>query len=85
MMGSIFLAVIPARRGSKGMPRKNTALINNFPLLHWTVVAAKESKLITNIIISSDDEDVLLYAKENDVPARSRPKNICNDDSTSEE
>jgi CMP-N,N'-diacetyllegionaminic acid synthase len=49
------LAIIPARAGSKGLPNKNIKLLNNKPLISWTIEAALNSKLIDKIIVSTDD------------------------------
>ncbi|HEV7380487.1 MAG TPA: acylneuraminate cytidylyltransferase family protein [Dyadobacter sp.] len=49
-----ILAVIPARKGSKGIPGKNLKLLNGKPLIHYTFEAACDSKLIHTIILSTD-------------------------------
>ena len=54
------LAIIPARGGSKGVPRKNIKLLGNKPLLAYTIEAAYASKLISEIIVSTDDGIVSL-------------------------
>ncbi len=48
-----FLAVIPARGGSKGIPRKNIALLNQKPLLHYSIQAAKKCSYIHRFIVST--------------------------------
>jgi len=53
------LALIPARGGSKGVPRKNLARIAGKPLLEYTLEAALESKKIDGAYLSSDDADIL--------------------------
>jgi CMP-N,N'-diacetyllegionaminic acid synthase len=52
------LAVIPARGGSKGLPRKNIKLLLGRPLLHYTAAAAEASCLISKTILSTDDEEI---------------------------
>ncbi len=53
-----FFAVIPARGGSKGIPRKNIKECAGKPLIQWTIEAAKNSTLLDRFIVSTDDEEV---------------------------
>jgi CMP-N,N'-diacetyllegionaminic acid synthase len=64
IQGKKIIAIIPARGGSKGLPGKNIRLLNNKPLLNWTIDAAKGSKYIDNVILSSDDEKIMAVALE---------------------
>ena len=57
-MSNNVVAVIPARGGSKGIPRKNIKLLNNRPLLSYTAQAALHSKYIKHAILSTDDEEI---------------------------
>lgn len=50
-----MIAIVPARAGSKGLPGKNTKLLNGRPLIEYTIVAAKKSAHVTEVIISTDD------------------------------
>ncbi|MCI0627137.1 MAG: acylneuraminate cytidylyltransferase family protein [Acidobacteria bacterium] len=52
------LGVIPARGGSKGVPRKNICLVGGKPLLQYTVEAALKARLLSRLIISTDDEQI---------------------------
>lgn len=54
----MLLAVIPARGGSKGILRKNLALLNGKPLIEYTINAAQKSKFIDEILLSTDDENI---------------------------
>lgn len=54
----MLLAVIPARSGSKGIPRKNVALLNGKPLIEYTIQAAKKSRFVDHILLSTDDEEI---------------------------
>ena len=54
-----FIAIIPARSGSKGLKSKNTLIFNNKPLIYWTINAALKSKMIDKIILTTDDEKIL--------------------------
>jgi N-acylneuraminate cytidylyltransferase len=78
-----ILAIIPARGGSKSIPRKNIKLLAGKPLIGWKVEAAKKSKLITRIIISTDDQEIADVAKSfgAEIPFL-RPKEIAQDLST---
>ncbi len=58
------LAIIPARKGSKGVPNKNKKKILGKPLISYTIEAALNSKFLDNIYVSSDDKDILKIAKE---------------------
>ena len=59
-----ILAIIPARGGSKGIPRKNIRLFAGYPLIAWSIAAAKQSELVTRIIVSTDDEEIAAVAHE---------------------
>lgn len=61
--GKKVLAVIPARGGSKGVPRKNIRMLAGKPLIAWTISVAKESKYIDRLIISSEDEEIIEVAR----------------------
>jgi N-acylneuraminate cytidylyltransferase len=58
------LALIPARGGSKGIPRKNIKPFAGYPLIAWSIAAAKQSSLVTRIIVSTDDEEIAAVARE---------------------
>lgn len=59
-----ILAIIPARGGSKGIPRKNIKPFAGAPLLAWSVQAAKDSKAVTRVIVSTDDEEIAGVARQ---------------------
>lgn len=58
-----ILAIIPARGGSKGIPRKNIRDLVGKPLIAWTIEEAKKSKYIDRLILSSEDEEIINVAK----------------------
>ena len=58
------LALIPARGGSKGIPRKNIRNFAGYPLIAWSIAAAKKSELVTRVIVSTDDEEIAAVARE---------------------
>ena len=59
-----ILALIPARGGSKGIPRKNIRSFAGYPLIAWSIAAAKQSHLVTRIIVSTDDEEIAAVARQ---------------------
>lgn len=61
--GRKCLAVIVARGGSKGLPGKNVADLGGKPVVAWSVSAAKDSKYLDRIILSSDDDKIIEAAK----------------------
>ena len=77
-----FQGVIPARGGSKGIKNKNLALFKGKPLIYWTIEQAKESKTLDDFFVSSDDKDILNYAKKQGVKIHLRDKNLADDNST---
>ena len=58
------LAVIPARGGSKGIKNKNIRLVNGKPLISYTIEKAQECNLITELIVSTDDNDIIDVVKK---------------------
>ena len=58
------LAVIPARGGSKGLPRKNILPLVGKPLIAWSIEAAHESKYIDKCIVSTESDEIANLAKE---------------------
>lgn len=76
-----ILAIIPARGGSKGIPRKNIFPVAGKPLLVWTIEAAFKSKLINRIIVSSDNEEILNVASKFGAEPIKRPKTMAGDKS----
>lgn len=58
-----ILCIIPARGGSKGIPRKNIALINGKSLIQYTIDEAKASKYIDKVIVSTEDNEIALVAQ----------------------
>jgi CMP-N,N'-diacetyllegionaminic acid synthase len=59
-----ILGLIPARGGSKGLPRKNIRPLHGKPLIAWTIGQAKASGIFDKIIVSTDDEEIAAIAKE---------------------
>ena len=59
-----ILALIPARGGSKGIPRKNIRSFAGYPLIAWSIAAAKQSERVTRLIVSTDDEEIASVARQ---------------------
>jgi len=74
-----IISIIPARGRSKGIPLKNITLLQNKPLLYYTVKAAKNSRLITRTIVSTDDKKIAKIARKLNVEVIKRPKRLSND------
>lgn len=79
--GQRVLAVIPARGGSKGIPRKNIRPFMGKPLLAWSLAAARESRYVDRTVLSSEDEEIIsvFLGLGGDVPFR-RPDALAMDD-----
>lgn len=61
--GKKVLAVIPARGGSKGVPRKNIRIVAGKPLIAWTIEEARQSKYIDRLVLSSEDKEIIEVAR----------------------
>lgn len=79
--GKSVLAIIPARGGSKGVPRKNIRNLCGKPLIAWTIEEARKSRYIDRIILSSEDIEIITVAKQwgCEVPFV-RPQDLAQDD-----
>ena len=78
--GKKIAALITARGGSKGIPKKNITKLCGKPLIHWTVESAMKSKYIDKIFLSTDSDEIINSVKKFpvEVPFK-RPKNISSD------
>lgn len=74
------VAIIPARGGSKRIPKKNIKEFHGFPLIAYSIKAALDSKLFDKVIVSTDDEEIAAIAKEYgaEIPFI-RPKELSDD------
>ena len=79
-----FLAIIPARGGSKGVPRKNIRFLAGKPLIAWTMEEAKRSRYLDRCIVSTEDEEIKKVAEEygGEVPFL-RPPELAQDGTAS--
>jgi len=80
-----ILAIIPARGGSKGVPRKNIKLLAGKPLIYYTIEFAKKSKYVNRIIVSTDDENIKKVALKYGVEVIDRPKELASDTALTKE
>jgi CMP-N,N'-diacetyllegionaminic acid synthase len=71
--------IVPARGGSKGIPRKNLMDFCSSPLIKWSISQASASKLASNVFVSSDDEEILTYAKLVGATPIRRPDRLATD------
>ena len=79
-----ILAVILARGGSKSILKKNIVQINHHPLISYSIVAAKNSKYIDKLIVSSDSNEIIKKSLEYGIDAYiKRPKHLASDRATS--
>lgn len=58
------LAIIPARGGSKGIPRKNIRPFAGYPLIAWSIAAARQARSVTRLIVSTDDAAIAAVARQ---------------------
>jgi len=79
-----IVAIILARGGSKGIPKKNIINFCGKPLVSWSIKQAKNTKNISSIWVSSDNKEILNIAKKEKVEVIKRPKTISTDKSSSE-
>lgn len=77
-----ILAVIPARGGSKGIPRKNVRLLNGKPLLSYAIETARACPQITDIVVTSDDDEILLLAERYGAIPLTRESTLARDATT---
>lgn len=77
-----ILAVIPARAGSKGVPNKNLRLLNGKPLVAFAIENALRSEWISNVVVTTDSEEVGVIAQRLGASVHWRAKELCGDDVT---
>ena len=80
--GKTFLAIIPARGGSKRLPGKNLINLNGKPLIAWTVEAALKSAYIDKVVVTSNDSDILNASQYYGADVIIRPDYLATDTST---
>ncbi len=75
-------AIIPARAGSVGIPKKNIVLLSGKRLIEYTINAAKSSRYVDRIVVSSDDAEILQIAENFDVEPLFRPEEYSSNEAS---
>lgn len=79
MKNKKIIAIIPARGGSKGIPRKNIKILAGKPLVAWTIEAAKKSKYLDRVIVSTEDREIAEISKKYGAEVIKRPEELARD------
>lgn len=74
-----IIAIIPARGGSKGLPRKNVRMLAGKPLVAHTILAAKNAKLIDRVFVSTEDEEIAKISQKYGAEIIKRPMELARD------
>ena len=74
-----FLGIIPARGGSKGVPRKNIRPMCGHPLIAWTIRAAQDSQLLDRVLVSTEDEEIARISRAYGAEVLERPAELADD------
>ena len=83
--GKKILGIIPARGGSKGIPKKNINNLNGKPLIFYTINESKNSNYLTSFLVSTDDCEIEKISLSFGAKVIMRPKNLALDNSPTEE
>mgnify|MGYP001411466053 CR=1 FL=1 len=78
----MIVGIIPARGGSKGIPRKNLKEICGKPLIAWTIESALKSNGIDEVYVSTEDEEIAVISKSFGAKVLERPINLSDDNAT---
>lgn len=79
-MSDRVIAIIPARGGSKRLPRKNIKMLAGKPMIQWTIEAARECKQIGRIIVSTEDAEIASISDSLGAEVIERPMELARDD-----
>ena len=83
-MSKEYVVIIPARGGSKGVPKKNIKNFLGKPLLQYSIDYAKQSQLVTQIILTTDSDEIMDIGKNNNITVVDRPKALSDDNASTE-
>src|SRR5215470_11127131 len=83
-MSSNVIAIIPARGGSQGIPRKNLLVLGGKPVIEHSIECARHTSSISRIVVSTDDPDIGDCARKTGAEVIWRPAELCGDTATSE-
>lgn len=81
----MILGLIPARGGSKGVPRKNIKMIHRKPLIVWSIERGLESKLIDRLVVSTDSEEIARIAEKAGAEVLMRPAELATDTASTQD
>ena len=79
------IAVLLGRKGSKGLPGKNTMDILGRPISHYSIMAAQNSKYVSDIYVTTDDENIMAEARKFNIEVIERPDYLCSDEALFED
>lgn len=79
-----IVAIIPARGGSKGIPRKNLQLLAGRPLIAHAIDSARDSPLVTRVIVNSEDSEILQVSASLGAEVQNRPEDFWHDNTFQE-
>ena len=79
MVKTKYLGVIPARGGSKGIPRKNIKTIAGKSLIVWSIEAARQSKLLDRFVVSTEDPEIADVSRKAGAEVLLRPQELATD------
>lgn len=83
-MDKKILTIIPARGGSKGVPRKNIRDLAGKPLIYWTIKAALDSGMVDRLVVSTEDDEIAEVAKAHGAEVIKRPLELASDTALTE-
>jgi len=75
----VNICIIPARGGSKRIPKKNIKLFHGKPLIAYSIENAKKSKIFDTVVVSTDSEEIAKIAKDYGAEVQMRPHHLAND------
>ena len=81
-MSKKLIALIPARGGSKGVPRKNLKLLQGHPLVSYSIMVCKMSSLIDKVVVSTEDDEIAEVSKSYGAEILKRPEEYAKDNSS---
>ena len=73
------IAIIPARGGSKGIPRKNLRPVAGRPLIYYSIMACLKSSLLDRVVVSTDDDEIALFAERFGADVLMRSRELADD------
>jgi N-acylneuraminate cytidylyltransferase len=75
---------VPARGGSKGVPRKNLREVGGRPLIEWSIISGQESNYLKSVVVSTDDDEIAAVARRFEALVVKRPAELATDNSQTE-